>query len=100
MKNPIENQYLILNYQDQHPQLRDKFQRFDLFAPTFKLSCLNRLQLNNGKQMIDLDDPVALLQFVGSLDNPIASYSSAQLFNSFGGRFSKRLIVIIKKSPS
>ncbi|SEB44372.1 Siderophore synthetase component [Tenacibaculum sp. MAR_2009_124] len=65
----------IKEYQQQHPELIDKFNKYDLFADTFKLSCLNRLQLNNHKQMIDLDDPVALLQFAGEIANPIAVYS-------------------------
>ncbi len=64
----------INEYQDRHPHLQAKFEQYDLFAPAFQLSCLNRLQLNNSKQMIDLDDPTALLQFVGNLDNPIAPY--------------------------
>lgn len=66
----------ILNYQARYPQLKSKFEQYDLFAADFQLSCLNRLQLNNGKQMIDLDDPTALLQFVGRLKNPIARYKS------------------------
>ncbi|WP_459212330.1 GNAT family N-acetyltransferase [Aquimarina rhabdastrellae] len=64
----------ILDYQAAFPQLQEKFEQYDLFATDFHLSCLNRLQLNNNKQMIDLDDPVALLQFAGKLDNPIATY--------------------------
>lgn len=64
----------IIEYQEQFPEHAQKFKRFDLFAPDFSLSCLNRLQLSNHKQMIDLDDPVALLQFAGRLENPIARY--------------------------
>lgn len=64
----------IHNYQRRYPQLTDKFERYDLFAEDFQRSCLNRLQLNNHKQMIDLDDPVALLQFAGRLGNPIAPF--------------------------
>jgi siderophore synthetase component/RimJ/RimL family protein N-acetyltransferase len=64
----------IQEYQQRYPELADKFERYDLFAETFKLSCLNRLQLNNHKQMIDLDDPVALLQFAGELKNPLAVF--------------------------
>ncbi len=64
----------IYEYQDRYPEQEEKFKRYDLFAPDFHLSCLNRLQLNNNKQMIDLDDPVALLQFMGKLKNPIAAY--------------------------
>lgn len=65
---------VIHEYQDRYPEKEAKFQQYDLFAPEFHLSCLNRLQLNNHKQMIDLDDPVALLQFAGKLKNPIAAY--------------------------
>jgi len=64
----------IQAYQDQFPELEDKFEQYDLFADSFKLSCLNRLQINNNRQMIDLDDPVALLQFTAALDNPIAKH--------------------------
>ncbi|MFC0031536.1 IucA/IucC family protein [Micromonospora chaiyaphumensis] len=49
--------------------------RHDLFAPEFVLSCLNRLQLRNNQQMVDLADPSAALQFVGTLANPLAPYA-------------------------
>ncbi|WP_299218209.1 GNAT family N-acetyltransferase [uncultured Aquimarina sp.] len=65
---------VIREYQDRYPEKEAKFKQYDLFAPEFQLSCLNRLQLNNHKQMIDLDDPVALLQFAGKLKNPIAAF--------------------------
>jgi siderophore synthetase component len=52
----------------------EKFNQYDLFSSDFRLSCLNRLQINNNKQMIDLDNPVALLQFVGKVTNPLAEY--------------------------
>ncbi|TCI90379.1 GNAT family N-acetyltransferase [Tenacibaculum sp. M341] len=68
----------ISDYQSQFPQLSEKFDKYDLFADDFKLSCLNRLQLNNHKQMIDLDDPVALLQFAGKLENPIAQFKTQE----------------------
>ena len=64
----------IQEYQDRYPENKAKFEQYDLFASDFHLSCLNRLQLNNNKQMIDLDDPVALLQFAGTLKNPIAAF--------------------------
>jgi len=64
----------ISDYQEANPHLEAKFEKYDLFANEFQLSCLNRLQLNNNKTMIDLDDPVALLQFQGKLQNPIAPY--------------------------
>ncbi|MYT71455.1 MULTISPECIES: IucA/IucC family siderophore biosynthesis protein [unclassified Streptomyces] len=62
----------VRDYQASAPQLADKFDRFDMFAPSFALSCLNRLQLRNNEQMVDLSDPSGALQLVGDLDNPIA----------------------------
>lgn len=63
----------VRDYQAQHPELQKKFARYDLFAPEFIRSCLNRLQLANNQQMIDLADPAKNLQFVGTLQNPIAA---------------------------
>jgi siderophore synthetase component len=59
------------DYRDSVPHLASRFERYDLFAPTFALSCLNRLQLRNNRQMVDLADPSAALQLVGDLDNPL-----------------------------
>jgi siderophore synthetase component len=64
----------VLDYQRAHPELQDKFERYDLFAPEFALSCLNRLQLKNNRQMVNLTDPFAALTFAGSLSNPLAPY--------------------------
>ncbi|MDL5201716.1 IucA/IucC family siderophore biosynthesis protein [Streptomyces sp. ALI-76-A] len=60
------------DYQRSVPELADKFERYDMFAPEFALSCLNRLQLRNNKQMVDLADPSGALQLVGTLENPLA----------------------------
>jgi siderophore synthetase component len=60
------------DYQQATPHLADRFARYDLFAPEFALSCLNRLQLRDNRQMVDLADPAAALQLVGTLRNPIA----------------------------
>ena len=65
---------VIKSYQAQHPEFENKYAEHDLFSETFELSCLNRLQLRNNQQMIDLTDPSKLLQFSGDLKNPIASY--------------------------
>ncbi|WP_432056998.1 IucA/IucC family protein [Streptomyces sp. bgisy022] len=59
-------------YQASVPELADKFAQYDLFAPEFALSCLNRLQLRNNRQMVDLTDPSGALQLVGTLENPLA----------------------------
>ncbi|MFJ7332643.1 IucA/IucC family protein [Streptomyces sp. NPDC101116] len=60
-------------YQESMPELTDKFRQYDMFAPEFALSCLNRLQLRNNEQMVDLSDPSGALQLVGTLRNPIAN---------------------------
>lgn len=62
----------VRDYQHSMPELADKFARYDMFAPEFALSCLNRLQLRNNKQMVDLADPAGALQLIGTLQNPIA----------------------------
>ena len=68
----------VADYRRQVPELAEKFERFDPFAETFPLSCLNRLQLRNNRQMVDLADPSAALQLVGELVNPIAAYAPAR----------------------
>ncbi|MHB9753641.1 IucA/IucC family protein [Streptomyces sp. BYX5S] len=62
----------VREYQEAMPQLAEKFEQFDMFAPHFSLSALNRLQLRNNEQMVDLADPSGALQLVGDLENPIA----------------------------
>jgi len=64
----------LLEYQRAHPTLEEKFERYDLFAPQFIRSCLNRLQLGNNQQMIDLANPAKNLKFAGTLKNPIAAF--------------------------
>ncbi|MFD7556738.1 IucA/IucC family protein [Streptomyces sp. NPDC059835] len=63
------------DYQDSLPALSDRFARYDLFADEFQLSCLNRLQLRDNKQMVDLADPSAALQLIGTLKNPVAAFA-------------------------
>ncbi|MFE5600223.1 IucA/IucC family protein [Streptomyces coelicoflavus] len=58
-------------YQESVPELAEKFERYDMFAPEFALSCLNRLQLRDNRQMVDLADPSGALQLIGTLRNPI-----------------------------
>ncbi|MGW4561191.1 IucA/IucC family protein [Streptomyces sp. NPDC004561] len=61
-------------YQRSAPELADRFAQYDIFAPTFALSCLNRLQLRDNRQMVDLADPSGALQLVGELENPISGF--------------------------
>lgn len=65
----------IRDYQLRHPELEDQFARHDLFAADFELSCLNRLQLRNNQQMLDLTDPSGGLQKAGRLRNPLARFA-------------------------
>lgn len=65
----------IRDYQAEHPELNDQFARHDLFAADFQFSCLNRLQLRNNQQMLDLTDPSGGLQMAGRLDNPLAKFA-------------------------
>ncbi|MEW1655322.1 IucA/IucC family siderophore biosynthesis protein [Streptomyces sp. NPDC093707] len=65
----------ITDYQAAHPHLADRFAEYDMFTPEFALSCLNRLQLRNNEQMVDLQDPAGALQLIGTLHNPIAPYA-------------------------
>ncbi|EIC84994.1 GNAT family N-acetyltransferase [Serratia sp. M24T3] len=64
----------VKEYQQAHPQFAGKFARYDMFAPEFTRSCLNRLQLANNQQMINLSDPAENLKFAGTLVNPIAKW--------------------------
>ncbi|GAA3052296.1 hypothetical protein GCM10020000_37210 [Streptomyces olivoverticillatus] len=65
----------VRDYRDSVPHLAERFERHDIFTEEFALSCLNRLQLRNNQQMVDLADPSAALQFVGTLRNPIARFA-------------------------
>ncbi|MFI6564710.1 IucA/IucC family protein [Streptomyces sp. NPDC050534] len=64
----------VREYQKSVPELADKFEQYDMFAPEFALSCLNRLQLRDNRQMVDLADPAGALQLIGTLKNPVAGF--------------------------
>lgn len=64
----------VHDYQDAHPERADKYARYDMFAPEFLHSCLNRLQLGNNVQMLNLSDPASSLKTAGNLANPIAPF--------------------------
>jgi siderophore synthetase component len=65
----------VAEYQSANPHLAERFTRYDLFCEEFALSCLNRLQLRDNRQMVDLQDPTGALQLVGTLKNPIARFT-------------------------
>lgn len=66
---------VLRKYQGEHPELAGQFARHGLFAQDFPLSCLNRLQLRNNQQMLDLADPSGGLQMAGRLQNPLARFA-------------------------
>lgn len=66
----------VQQYQADHPQYSEQFKRYDLFRADFVRTCLNRIQLNNNQQMIDLDDREKNLQLQGTLANPLAAFGS------------------------
>ena len=63
---------VLARYQAEHPELAEEFARFDLFEETFALSCLNRLQLKNNQQMVDIENQEESLIYAGRLENPLA----------------------------
>ena len=72
----------VRDYQAQHPQLADKFAQYDLFKHSFVRTCLNRIQLNNNQQMIDLADREKNLRFAGGIDNPLAAFRQSHTFGN------------------
>ncbi|WP_432004770.1 IucA/IucC family protein [Streptomyces parvus] len=62
----------VTDYQQSVPRLKEQFEKYDMFAPEFPLSCHNRLQIRDNKQMVDLLDPSSSVQLAGTLRNPIA----------------------------
>ncbi|WP_081829755.1 GNAT family N-acetyltransferase [Paraoerskovia marina] len=57
----------LRRHRDDHPDLSTGV---DLHARTFAHSCLNRLQLRNTLQMVDLTDQSSSLIYAGQIDNP------------------------------
>ena len=70
----------VRDYQAQHPHLAAKFAQYDLFKDSFVRTCLNRIQLNNNQQMIDLADREKNLRFAGGIDNPLAAFRQSHAF--------------------
>jgi len=60
-----------------HPELAAAAASYDLGQAEFRNCCLNRLQLRNTLQMVDLADQAASLMFAGTLRNPAAAPSGS-----------------------
>lgn len=55
-----------------HPELADRFERWDLFAPTFAAVHMNRLQLGDNRRMVTVGDSYgSILDADHRLTNPI-----------------------------
>lgn len=65
-----------------HPGLAEAAARYDLLRPRFRHSCLNRLQLRNTLQMVDLADQGESLIFAGTLANPAAAPAAEDVARS------------------
>lgn len=65
----------VKDYQQEHPQFDAKYQRYDLYCSSFARTCLNRIQLNNNQQMIDLEDREKNLRFAEDIANPLALFA-------------------------
>lgn len=63
----------IAGHAADHPGLAEAAATYDLLRPAFAHSCLNRLQLRNTLQMVDLADQADSLVFAGTLANPAAA---------------------------
>jgi siderophore synthetase component len=60
----------ILEFQQENPELAEKYQRFDLFVPEFTRVCINRVRLLTHGYSESTDVPVP--ELVGTLVNPVA----------------------------
>lgn len=61
----------IQDYQEEHPELEKQYLRYNFFQETFQRCCLNRLQLKDTTQMLNLEDPFGSLQWEGIIENPL-----------------------------
>lgn len=64
---------IITVYQLEFPDLKQRYEQYDLFAPDFRRFCLNRFRLVTSGYQESADAP-AVPPFAGILENPIAPY--------------------------
>lgn len=70
----------VYQYQHENPQFSEKYTRYNLFKARFTRTCLNRIQLNNNQQMIDLEDREKNLRFAGDIKNPLHDFATRHDF--------------------
>ncbi|MFC8042187.1 IucA/IucC family protein [Nocardia sp. NPDC057353] len=69
----------LVEYTEQHPELAERFRRWDLFVPAFPAIHLNQLQLGNNRRMVDLGNSYAtLVAGDHALANPVAAHRPAE----------------------
>ena len=73
----------VKDFQQEHPQFDAKYQRYDLYCSSFARTCLNRIQLNNNQQMIDLEDREKNLRFAEDIANPLALFAKTHRIIKF-----------------
>jgi len=54
-----------------HPELAEQVAAYGFQRERFRHSCLNRLQLRDARQMVDLADQASSLMYAGTLANPL-----------------------------
>jgi siderophore synthetase component len=64
----------ILDYQQEHPEFNEDYQKYDLFISKFSPDALNKLQLNNNRQLRNRANPFQDLPYIGNMENPIYPY--------------------------
>jgi siderophore synthetase component len=62
----------VRQHAEDHPDLDEAAASYDFHRPEFRHSCLNRLQLRNTLEMVDIADQAESLIYAGTLENPIA----------------------------
>ncbi|QHS60489.1 IucA/IucC family protein [Chitinophaga agri] len=70
---------VVLEYRQQHPQLEQKFEQFDLFVKEISPDALNRLQISNNRQLRNRANPFDVPS-IGLVENPIAAFRPASSF--------------------
>ena len=73
----VEVAACVHRYQAAHPELAGTFERLDLFTGEVPLMCMNRLQLRNNQEMVDLADPASAVKVVGRMRNPLVAPASS-----------------------
>lgn len=65
----------IQDYQSENPEFSESFQKFDLFVNEFSPDALNKLQLNNNRQLRNRANPFQDLPYIGIVENPITPFA-------------------------